>query len=406
MQVIDYPVARSIILDRTERLASESRALSTARNCFLAEEVRAPFPVPRFDHSAVDGYAIRASDIASANETQPLSLTVTGTIRTGDPARASVSPGNAVKLFTGAKLPSGADAVIMVEDVEYQDGVIRVSAPLKSGKNVRRVGEEFAEGSVCLPMATRLTPAAIGLAATLGVERVQVFGRPRITLVITGSELVEPGVPLRDAQIYDANRFALTAALAELGIHEVTIRNCADDQQAIRECLEQAARESDVVITSGGASVGDVDFVKPAICELGGNIYFDSLAIKPGKPTVFGEVASKPLFGLPGNPVSALVTYLIFVKPALLKMMGDQGKATQLYSATLSGTLSKRTPRTEFVRAKSSCSNGTEFVRPCVGQESHMLSGLAAADRLIVFDGEPRTLQNGSQVQILIVSWT
>lgn len=404
--MISFNEAQNIILKHATLLPPETRLLAESRNCYLAEEVRAPFPVPRFDHSAVDGYAIRATDVTTANGDNPVSLKVIRTVKTGDIACDAVIPGCAIRIFTGAMLPRGADTVVMVEDVVLTNDSIQVSTPTKTNRNIRRTGEEFAKNSVCLPRSTKLTPAAIGLTATLGLSQVQVFRKPCVALVITGNELVEPGNPLGDAQIYDSNRFALTAALAELGIEHIVTRTSKDDKQTLQLSLEQALSEADVVITSGGASVGDVDFVKPALRAMGATILFEEVAIKPGKPTIFGTIKDKLILGLPGNPVSALVTFLLFVKPALQKMMGCAVESNIVHFASLSGTLTKRTPRTEFVRARLSHKDELSVVTPCISQESHMLGGLAMADSLIVFEGEPRILSDSSWVQVLPVLWT
>ncbi len=404
--MISFNEAQNIILKHVKLLPPETRLLAESRNYCLAEDIRAPFPVPRFDHSAVDGYAIRAADVASSNGDNPVLLKVIGTVKTGDIACDFVTPGCAIRIFTGAMLPRGADTVVMVEDVVFTNDSIQILTPIKTNKNIRRTGEEFAKDSICLHKSMKLTPAAIGLAATLGIQQVRVYRMPRVALVITGSELVEPGNPLGDAQIYDSNRYALTAALAELGIEHILTRTSKDDPQELQLSLEQALREVDVVITSGGASVGDVDYVKPALQAIGAILQFDNVAIKPGKPTIFATLEDKLILGLPGNPVSALVTFLLFVKPALRKMTGHAGESNLTHVATLEGSLTKRTPRTEFVRARAFRKDDVSFVTPCIGQESHMLGGLAAADSLIIFDGEPRTLNNRSQVRVLPILWS
>jgi len=404
--VISYPEAQAIVLKHCSPLGIESRPLATARNFILAADIRTPFQLPRFDHSAVDGYAIRTDDVAAASTNNPIRLQVIDTVKTGYRAVTPVTQGCAVRIFTGAMLPEGVDGVVMVEDVEFKDEFIQLTAPLKSNKNIRRTGEEFAEGEVCLRSGSRLTPPAIGLAATLGCRNVTVYRKPRIAVIVTGSELVDLGLPLGEAQIYDSNRIALTAALCELGIDDVTAFTCPDDETSTRERIVSAFRDADIVITSGGASVGDVDYVKPAITNLGGTIHFDKVAIKPGKPTVFAEVAGNPLFGLPGNPVSALVTYLLFVRPALLKIMGDIREPFETFLATLSSAISKRSARTEFVRARKSSSGDRTIVTPCSGQESHMMGGLAAADSLIVFEGEAGSLPAGSAVCAISIGWS
>lgn len=404
--MISFGEAQAVVLGHARALPSESRLLMEARNHFTAQDMLAPFPIPRFDHSAVDGYAIISSDAAAADVAATVTLNVIGTVKTGDTANLPVKSGCAIRVFTGAMLPVGADTVVMVEDVVYADGTIRLSGLAKPNKNIRRAGEEFSINSVCLPKSTKLTPAAIGLAATLGTQVIEVHCKPRVALIITGSELVAPGMPLGDAQIFDSNRFALIAALKDIGIDDVQVFAAKDDSQELQVCLEQAKRNADVIISSGGASVGDVDFVKPVLRTLGAKILFDKVSIKPGKPTVFATWPDKLMFGLPGNPVAALVTFLLFVKPAILRMSGSLDESNKMFLAELDGTLTKRTPRTEFVRAKTALKHNANVVTPCIGQESHMLGGLVHADSLIIFDGEPRTLTDRSEVKVIRILWT
>ncbi len=404
--MLSVPEAQRVIREKIKRLSIEVVALADAHNRCLADDVRSTFPLPRFDHSAVDGFAVRSEDTTLASLDNPIELRIVATVKTGSAATVPVQSKCAIRIFTGAMLPPEANSVVMVEDVKIEDGSIYLTNPLKINSNIRRVGEEFPSGAICLPQSTKLTPAAIGLAATLGASEVSVYKKPRVGLIITGSELVEPGIPLDSAQIYDSNRFALLAALAEIGIFQVVSRRCVDDEAAIHRCFEDVLDLCDVIITSGGASVGDLDYVKPAISGLGGTIFFDKVSIKPGKPTVFATLNGKPVFGLPGNPVSALVTYLLFVKPALKFMSGDESEPSTTHVATLNGAIRKRSSRTEYVRAKVSRDGDTESVTPCSGQESHMLGGLVTANSLIVFDGEPRTLQDRSQVNILPIHWS
>ncbi|MCL4306383.1 molybdopterin molybdotransferase MoeA [bacterium] len=404
--MLSVPEAQRIIRANVQTLSVEVIALAEAHNRYLAQDVCSPFPLPRFDHSAVDGFAVLASDTAHADMENPCKLKVIGTVKTGSFPDAPVQPGCALRIFTGAMLPPCADAVVMIEDVSIEEETIHLRQPLKSNSNVRRAGEEFRYGDICLSKATRLSPAAIGLAATLGAAEVSVFRKPRVALIITGSELVELGESLDSAQIYDSNRYALMTALSELGIHHIVVYRCPDDEAAIRNRIEEVLSSCDVIITSGGASVGDLDYVKPAILSLGGTILFDKVSIKPGKPTVFATLNGKPVFGLPGNPVSALVTYLLFVKPALKFMSGAASEHIAPHAAILNTSISKRTSRTEFVRAKTFRDGNTEFVAPCTGQESHMLGGLVSANAFIIFDGEPRTIEARALVDVLPISWS
>lgn len=403
--MISYQEAHNRIAAAIQILPVLELPLLEAINRTLSAPLQAPFPMPRFNQSAVDGYAVRAQDVESASNESPVRLHLVSEVRTGSVPTRSIMIGEASKVYTGAMIPFGANTVIMIEDAVFKDDYLRFDAPVKLDMNIRHFGEEFMKGDVCLNPGVRMTPAAISLAASLGLTHIPVRRAPRVALIVTGNELVEPGEQLEDAQVYDSNRFGLLAALDHLRIPEVTIARCKDDIDSLTDALTRAIEFADLVITSGGASVGDVDFVKPAISELGGTIIFDSIAIKPGKPVVFANLSGKILFGLPGNPVSALVTFLLFVKPALQALENGNYAQPRLESALLTEDVRKKTPRTDFVRATAHDHDGKVLVSPCRGQDSHMLGGLATANSLIVFDGEPRTLPKGSNVEIVRIEW-
>jgi molybdopterin molybdotransferase len=286
-----------------------------------------------------------------------------------------------------------------------RENEIVLVAPAAPHKNIRRVGEEFAAGSTCLRAKQKLTPPTVALLASLGMESVRVHSAPRIALVITGSELVEPGQALGPAKIYNSNRYGIEAALADIGLSVTSLFITADHENELRDTLRNAVQQADVILTSGGVSVGDVDYVKPALLSLGATIHFDKVAIKPGKPFVFATLDEKFFFGLPGNPVSALVTYLLFVKPALVKMLGSRSFLPSHRTASLGCDVQKRNPRTEFVRGRFADDTGNT-IEPCRGQESHMLGGLASADAMIVLEGEPRMLRMGEEVEVMPISWS
>ncbi len=404
--MIDYLQAQQMILERVTPRHILRLPLFAARNLSLAEDVRTPFPLPRFDHSAVDGYAIRAADTITASMLNTVTLNVTSEVRTGFAPEQSVTTGTAVKIFTGAMLPDGADTVVMLEDVQRTGSAIRLSLPVPVNKNIRRAGEEFSAGDVCMQAEQKLTPPALSLLAALGLESVPVHTAPRIALIVTGSELVEPGQSLGPAQIYNSNRYGIEAALAELGLAVSLMFISGDNENELTTALSDALKDADVVVTSGGVSVGDVDYVKPALLTLGARIHFDQVAIKPGKPFVFSTLKDKFIFGLPGNPVSALVTYLLFVKPALARMMGQRNPPPQIEHCTLACDVTKKNTRTEFVRGRFVKNTTGRVVEPCRGQESHMLGGLVSADALIILDGEPRVLAAGEEVSVMPIEWT
>jgi len=404
--MLGYFEAQQAILERVRSRPVVQLPLLAARNLILAEDAHAPFPLPRFDHSAVDGYALRAADTLHASTESPAKLQVLSAVRTGSVADKEVTAGAVIQVFTGAMLPAGADTVVMVEDVERRGSEILIAAHAAPDKNIRRTGEEFSAGATCLRAGQQLTPPALSLLASLGMGHVPVHDAPRIALLITGSELIEPGLPLGPAQIYNSNRYGLESALDDMGLTVTALHVAEDHESELQKQLGEAMKRADVVLTSGGVSVGDVDFVKPALLSLGAVIHFDKVAIKPGKPFVFATLGDKFIFGMPGNPVSALVTFLLFVKPALAKMLGRAEHLPRITHASLGCDIKKRSPRTEFVRGQFRTLEPTRIVEPCRGQESHMLGGLATADVLIILDGEPRIVREGDQVQVMPINWT
>ncbi|MCB9367302.1 MAG: molybdopterin molybdotransferase MoeA [Calditrichaeota bacterium] len=404
--MISLAEAKGIILNSCKNSGHEVRLLADALNYHLAEELTAKFPIPRFDNSAVDGFAVQSRDTIAATTNTPAKLQIAGTVHTGEATTFSLKSGQAARIFTGASIPNGADSVVMLEDTTSESDTVNITEPIAISRNIRFSGEEFKEGAVCIPERTRMTPPAIALASSLGVTQVRVFRKPSVALVITGSELVQPGEELGSSQIYDSNRLGLMTVLAEMGISVSCAFSCKDNLGETQNALSEALNNADVVITSGGASVGDVDYVKPALTSLGGEIDIESISIKPGKPTVHAKVGTKHVFGLPGNPVAALVVFALLVRPALQVMSGGVYSEPKLISARLGATVKKRTPRTEFVRATLSTEYGELKAKPCHGQQSHMLGGLVNADCLIVCDGEPGTIRGDDIVKVILLPWT
>lgn len=402
--MISIADAKRIILESCAHGGHEVRLLADSMNFYLAEDLTTKFPIPRFDNSAVDGFAVKSQDTISATKDAPSQLQIAGTVHTGEATKSSLKTGQASRVFTGAPVPDGADAVVMLEDTTSDHDVVKITAPLDHGRNIRLAGEEFKTGDTCMSAHTQMTPPAIALASSLGITQIKVYKKPRVALVITGSE-PEPGSELGPAQIYDSNQLGLTTALAGMGIVVTRAVRCADNINDTCHALGEALNSADAVITSGGASVGDVDYIKPALSNLGAKIDIESIAIKPGKPTIHARVGSKHVFGLPGNPVAALVVFALIVRPALQVMSGANYSEPIQISARLGSTINKRTTRTEFVRASLSNDNGELVAIPCHGQQSHMLGGLVHADCLIVGDGEPGTIREGEPVKVILLPW-
>lgn len=371
----------------------------------LAQPVITTAPLPRFDNSAMDGFGLRALDVAAI----PASLPVQGTICAGDTALEPLQAGKAVKILTGAPIPPGVDSVVMKEYCREQDGMVLIQRAAREGDNIRRTGEEFQPGDEVLPAGIRITPPIVGQLAALGHTTAVVRRKPRVAVVVTGSELVPPGKSIHAGQIYDANSFAIRAALISLGVNRCTVLHAVDDQGVIQDCIREALHTADIILTIGGVSVGEFDFVKDAAAALGITTHFCTVAIKPSKPTYFGsqvcEGEKKYLFGLPGNPVSALLAFNYFVRPAIELILGQSAGTVPTILAELVTELKKKAGRESLVRGVVCLENDRLVVRPTVGQESHMLGGLSVANCIIRFPLTAERLTTGTLVQVDMLEW-
>lgn len=410
--MISYDEAKRLILQEVAPLPQARVRIDSLPGSFLSQPVTAKFAMPRFDNSAVDGYGVLCADVEDADVEKPAKLQLLGEIAAGSPDEFKLTTGTAVKILTGARVPSSVEAVVMREQCEEHYGFLHVNKPIKLGENIRRAGGEFKVGEQVLPAGVRVNPAVVGLLATLGYSSFTAHSKPRVAIVTTGDELVQPGHQLRDGQIYDANSYALQAALAALGIEEWFMHHARDTMKSTKQAFNFAIEQADVILSSGGVSVGDYDYVKPTLEEMGVETIFWRIAVKPGKPVYFGTLEQprkkhkKLIFGLPGNPVSVLVTFNEFVKPALLKMMGDTRPHGMLLPAILTKTLRKPPGRLDLVRGKLSIDGrGQLLVEPTVGQDSHMLSGLCLAECLIHFGPDDELLSEGTTVAVRILNW-
>jgi molybdopterin molybdotransferase len=377
-------------VDGVERLP-----LKQARGRILAENIIAPADLPAFAGSAMDGYAVRAGDL----DRYPR-LRVIGTAWAGKPFPTPLGAGECVRIFTGAPVPDLADAVIPQEDVARQGDEIAVRGRVGEGEHVRSRGDEALEGDLVLAAGRRLTPEDLGLIATLGIPEVMVRCRPRVAFLTTGSELRAVGEPLAFGQIHDSNRYLLEGLLAELGVESIDLGTVRDDREALREALSEAAELADAIVTTGGASVGDADLLVEILDEIG-HVEFWKVALKPGKPFVFGRVGRSFLFGLPGNPVSALVTFRQLARPGLWQLMGASAVPPLRLKAVCTGRLGKQPGRAEFRRGVYRLAeNGNLVVTALAKQGSHQLTALSSANCFIVLPVESSGVETGQSVEI------
>ena len=382
--MIPFAEAQALVLAALRPLGREQVPLARAAGRYLAVDVRAPYASPRFDQSVMDGYAVRVADLPGPGAGGAVAeLDLAGGIPAGTVRVPPLRPGSTLKVFTGGRLPRGTEAVVMVEHAELAAGRVRFTAAAPHGAHIRRAGEEFRRGEVVLASGRRVTPAVIGLLASFGRASVAVARRPRVALVTMGDELVAPGEPLLPGRIHDANGPALVAALAAAGAVPVRLRRVRDSRAALRRALAAAIDTADVVVTVGGASVGDHDHVEGARADLGIRERFHRVAMQPGKPNHFGLApGGTPVIGLPGNPVSALVACRLFVVPALMRLQGALDLPGAL-PARLAAPVRATGERTLFLRGRLEIRADGPWAVPLARQESYMLSGLTDADILL-----------------------
>ena len=389
--------AQRDVLGAMKRLPAAAAPLDQCLGLVLAEEVVAPHPVPPFANSAMDGFAVRAADMVSP----PVSLVVLEDVPAGSVAESAVTPGTAIKIMTGAPMPDGADAVVIVEDSESpEDGHVTLLASASPGDHVRRAGGDIEEGSTVLGAGTRLNPMHLGLLASVGMSEPVVVRRPMVAVLSTGDELAPADAPtLRPGGIHDSNRPMLAAVLAELGVDVLDLGIVPDDARLLRSVLGEAASNADTVITSGGVSMGEYDLVKQVLGELG-HIDFWRVAMQPAKPFAFGFLGETPLFGLPGNPVSVMVAYEQFVRPALLRRMGAILLFRRRSPAVLTAPVVTNVDKTVFVRVRVEAGVDGMTATPSGGQASNVLSVLAAADAFAVVPVGVGDVAAGARVEL------
>ncbi|HET6831835.1 MAG TPA: gephyrin-like molybdotransferase Glp [Solirubrobacterales bacterium] len=397
MPLTDIETARSLVLERVGSTSAESVALREAGGRRLAAAVASRTDVPGFDNSAMDGYAVRSTDTAGAGPGAPCELRIAGESRAGHPAAVELGDGESIAISTGAMVPDGADAVVRVEDTERRKGAVLVTAQVGVGANIRRRGEDISAGDRLLAAGTRLEAAELGALAAGGIAAVECARRPRVAVLVTGDELVEPDRELGPGQIHDSNAYAVpplaTAAGAEVG----SVAVVGDDREATTAAVERGLA-GDVLVVCGGVSVGEHDHVRPALAALGVEEVFWGVALRPGKPTYFGVAPSGALaFGLPGNPVSAMVTFLLFVRPALLAMQGTDPAAVAV-RARLAVPYAKSPGRAEAIRVRLEAGARGWEATPTGPQGSHVLTSMLGADGLAFAPADAGELPAGTEL--------
>lgn len=378
--------------------ATETLPLKAALGRVLATSIISPLNVPSHDNSAMDGFAFHSRDITSS------SLNIIGTAFAGKPFKGTLQAGECIRIMTGAVIPSGADTVIMQERAQVSGDIMTILEAPKPHANVRYAGEDLKAGQAVLETGRQLRPAELGLIASLGIGEVSVYRRLKLAFFSTGDELVSIGSPLGEGQIYDSNRYTLYGMLEKLGVDIIDMGIVHDDPATLEQTLIQASTQADVVLTSGGVSVGEADFMKQLLEKLG-QVVFWKIAMKPGRPLAYGKVGKAHYFGLPGNPVAVMVTFYQFVRDALLHLMGQNPVPTlPLLKATCTEPIRKLAGRTEFQRGiLFTDSTGVWQVRPTGNQGSGILRSMSEANCFIVLDEAIGNLPAGTEVHVQVM---
>ncbi|MGE5225393.1 MAG: gephyrin-like molybdotransferase Glp [Planctomycetaceae bacterium] len=393
--------ARERVLSQIVALPPIELPLTDAYGCVAAEDIRSAIDLPEFASSAMDGFAVRAADVATASPARPVELKVVGRAMIGQRPDATVGAGEAVKIATGAPIPAGADAVIPIENAEDREDRVLLLEAAETGRHVRPRGEDVREGDVLVPGGKRLGPPELGLLANAGVPHPLVHPRPRVIVFSTGDELIPPTETPSFGQVRDSNAYTLFGALREAGAIPTLAGIVKDDPDSLKELVFSYEIQADAFMSSGGVSVGERDVVKAAFFRRG-DVEFYKVAMQPGMPQGFGLVEGKPFFGLPGNPVSVFVSFELFVRPALMKMMGRQNLGRPEIQATLTEEVRGPKGKAQFARVEVSRGADGWVATPVGGRGSNLISTIARANGLAVIPQGTDVAEAGSKVRVML----
>jgi molybdopterin molybdotransferase len=403
--MISYQKAKSIINKHLSVLDKENVDLINSPGRILSENIVASFPSPIFNNSAMDGFAVRAIDTIHASEKKPIELKIVDVSSAGSPSEITIRKGECIQCMTGAEIPKGADAIIMVEDTSgfSNNDYVKVMISASSGAHIRKKGEEINEGDVLIKKGARITANELGTCATFGYGDLSVSKKPKVSIFGTGNELVEPGKKLGKGQIYNSNLYVFTDLVEKAGAQIKMREVIKDDKESLKSFLSQALEESDIIISSGGVSMGRYDYVRDVFIELGVKEHFWKVAQKPGKPLFFGTKEKKIIFGLPGNPVSSYIGFMEWVWPAIQTLMGEN------IERPLYGTLDELFPREKtkhrFLFGLAEYKNGLLMCRPTSRLGSHMLTSALGANCILESESGDGPLKPGDLIKINLLPW-
>ena len=402
MAMIQVDEAREIILSKIKTKGVEKVSLNDALGRILAEDIIARRNNPPMDNSAMDGYAVIAADIQSASPDNPVKLKVVDNIPAGSVAQVTLKNNQAIRIMTGAPIPPGADAVLMQEDTDKNGSGILAKDKAEVGENIRLAGEDVEAGDVVIQKGAAITPSQIGMMAVVGRSSIYVSQRPTVAILSTGDEIMELDEIPEGPCIYNSNGYMLAAQIRSAGGIPCYLGVAKDDERDLMEKFDWALK-CDIVVSSGGVSVGDYDLVKATLEKMGNDMVVWKVAMKPGKPLAFGKIGEIPVFGLPGNPVSSFVSFEQFARPAIKKMMGAKEILPRTVQAKLTRTIHKKTGRLHFMSAVVSWDEGEHTVTPAQEQGSGVLKSTVNANGLLVFPLEKDELKSGEQVTVQLL---
>lgn len=390
------------ILCHIRPLGSEKVSLLEALRRVIAEDIHANRDVPPLDNSGMDGYAVKNLDIKNSSKDHPVRLKVVEDLPAGSISTKTLRRGQAIRIMTGAPIPKGANTIIPVEETEKEEGFVSIFKAVSSGEHIRRAGEDVKKGDLVVSVGDLIRPAEVGMLASLGRSFISVYQKPLVAILCTGEELVDVDGDLDEVKIVSSNSYTLAAQVRDCGAIPIQLGIAKDRREEIREKLRQGIR-ADVLISSGGVSVGDYDFVKDALNDLGVKMVFWRVAMKPGKPLAFGTIRRKPVFGLPGNPVSSMVSFEQFVRPSLLKMMGHRHLFRPTVEAILKEDIHKEPGRRHFIRSSVSFEKDHYFATTTGAQGSGILRSMLRANGLIVIPEDREIVKAGEKVKVQLL---
>lgn len=404
------PVSEALdrVLEHAHPLPDETLPILETHGRVLAQPIAAREDLPFWDNSSMDGYAVRAADVAGSTPEEPRRLQVIGRAPAGSLYQGDVGPGQAVKIMTGAPMPRGADSVVIVERTRTlrEEGIdhVLIEAEVPPGANVRRKGEEVRSGEVVLEPGRTIRASEVGMMAHLGYPQVSVIRTPRVGVMVTGDELLRPDQPMEPGKIRNSNTYSLLCQIRAAGAEAVDLGIVEDTMEATVAAFETGSSECDILVSSGGVSMGDLDFVRPALLELGFTLHFEKVALAPGKPTTFATRERRLVFGLPGNPVSVMVTFELFVRPAIRRLQGSRRLHRPRVRGRLTMPFRKKSGRTHFVRCRiTGDESGQLLVTPVFSQSSGALRAMAEANALAVVERDIQELPAGAEVEAILL---